>query len=147
MGQTKGIGYWLWKPFIILESMKDLNEGDIVIYSDCGIEITDRLDTLMSICSDKQPVLLFGNGNFTNSMWTKRDCFVLMECDNEPYWKSPHCDAAFSMFRKSSQALQFLAVAGPARDERILTDLGNTCGKNLPDILNTLGPVFLSLLA
>ncbi len=137
LNQPKGIGYWLWKPFIILESMKNLNEGDIVIYSDCGIEITDRLDTLISICSDKQPVLLFGNGNFTNSMWTKRDCFVLMECDNETYWKSPHCDAAFSMFRKSEQALQFLGEwLDYARDERILTDLENTCGKkNLPGFI------------
>ena len=90
LDQLKGIGYWLWKPYIILETMKTLSEGDIVIYSDCGIEIIDRLEALVSICSESQPVLLFGNGNFTNSMWTKRDCFVLMNCDNELFWKGPH---------------------------------------------------------
>jgi len=134
LDQPKGIGYWLWKPYIILEAMKMISDGDIVVYSDSGIEIIDRLDSLISLCSEKQPILLFGNGNYTNSMWTKRDCFILMECDSEPYWKSPHCDAAFSLFRKNEQVIQFLSEwLNYGRDARILTDLENTCGKkNLP---------------
>jgi hypothetical protein len=134
LDQPKGIGYWLWKPYIILECMKTLSEGDIVIYSDCGIEIIDRLEALVSLCSESQPVLLFGNGNFTNSMWTKRDCFVLMNCDTELFWKGPHCDAAFCLFRKSKMSLQFLGEwLGYAKDNRILTDIPNSCGKrNLP---------------
>ena len=131
----KGIGYWLWKPYIIMETMKTLSDGDIVIYSDCGIEIENKLETLISVCSEVQPVLLFGNGNFTNSKWTKRDCFILMDCDNELFWKGAHCDAAFSLFKKNGMVLQFLSEwLEYARDKRILTDLKNTCGKNnLPD--------------
>jgi hypothetical protein len=150
LDQPKGIGYWLWKPYIILEAMKTLSEGDIVIYSDCGIEMADRLEALISLCSETQPVVLFGNGDFTNSMWTKRDCFILMDCDNELFWKSPHCDAAFSLFRKNGLSLQFLTDwLEHARDKRILTDLGNTCGKkNLPDfIAHRCDQSILSLLA
>jgi hypothetical protein len=150
LDQPNGIGYWLWKPFIILESMKTLSEGDIVIYSDCGIEIIDRLEALISLCSESEPVLLFGNGNFTNSMWIKRDCFVLMNCDSELYWKGPHCDAAFSLFRKNKLSLQFLGDwLEYARDKRILTDLANTCGKrNLRGFLeHKWDQAILSLLA
>src|SRR5687768_7868990 len=86
----KGRGYWLWKPFIILETMKDLSEGDIVIYSDSGIEFIDSPDPLIKICSEKEDILLFANGNFTNSLWTKRCCFILMDCDDKKYWDATH---------------------------------------------------------
>jgi hypothetical protein len=137
LDQPKGIGYWLWKPFIILEVMKTLSEDDIVIYSDCGIEITDNLESLISICEKKESILLFGNGNFRNSLWTKRDCFILMDCDSELFWKGPHCDAAFSLFRKNDLCMQFLNEWFQyAKDKRIVTDLPNTCGKkNFPDFI------------
>ena len=135
--QPKGIGYWLWKPYIILETMKTLSEGDVVIYSDCGIELIDSLDPVINICKEQQPVLLFANGNFKNLMWTKRDCFVLMNCDNKKYWDGLHCDAAFALFRKSEMSIRFLnqwLIYGS--DERIITDLPNVCGKeNLPGFI------------
>jgi len=134
----RGIGYWLWKPYIILQAMQKLSEGDIVIYSDCGLRITERLDPLLAICAETQPIVLFGNGDNTNSTWTKRDCFILMDCDSRSYWEAPHCDAAFSLFRKSAFTLQFLEEwMGYGSDPRIITDLPNTCGKkNRPEYIH-----------
>ena len=86
LDQPVGSGYWLWKPYIILEAMKTLTDGDIVVYSDCGIEIIESLDPLITICRDPATCLIgFGNGTFTNAIWTKRDCFVLMDCDTEQF--------------------------------------------------------------
>ncbi len=137
LDQPKAMGYWLWKPYIILEAIKDLSEGDIVIYSDCGIEIVRELDPLIRICSEQQPILLFANGNFLNAIWTKRDCFILMDCDNKSYWYDLQCDAAFILFRKSASSIQFLEEwLRCSTDERILVDLPNTCGKkNLPGFI------------
>ncbi len=130
-----GMGYWLWKPYIILEAMKGLSDGDIVIYSDSGIEIITSLDPLFRLCREEQPVLLFGNSNFTNSAWTKRDCFILMDCDQEGFWYGPQCDAAFLLVKKSPFSIKFLQEwLKFACDERILTDIPNTSGKrDLPD--------------
>lgn len=34
----RGNGYWLWKPYFILKTLKEkLNEGDYLIYTDAGI--------------------------------------------------------------------------------------------------------------
>ena len=130
LDQPRGIGYWCWKPYIILEAMKSLSDGDVVIYSDCGIEIIENLDPLISICHDKHPVLLFGNSNFKNSAWTKRDCFVIMNCDTPKYSKGLQCDAAFGLFRKSTIATTFLEEwLRYCCDERVVGDLPNTCGK------------------
>jgi hypothetical protein len=137
LSQPRGIGYWLWKPYIILEAMKDLSEGDIVVYSDCGIEVIDKLDPLIKICSEEQPVVLFANGDLLNAYWTKRDCFLLMDCDDRSYWYSAQCDAAFALFRKSALTIQFLEQwLAFSSNEHILTDIPNTGGKsNLPGFI------------
>lgn len=134
LDQPKGIGYWLWKSYIIQEAMKDLEEGDIVIYSDCGLKFIADISPLIEICSREAPIMIFSNGDFVNSGWTKRDCFILMDCDNEFYWNSQHCDAALALFRKSAITESFISDwMKYGSDERIITDLPNTLGKeNLP---------------
>lgn len=135
LDQVPGMGFWLWKPYILLEAMKGLSDGDVVIYSDSGIEIIAPLDPLFHLCRGDQPILLFGNGDFTNSLWTKRDCFILMDCDQEVFWYGPHCDAAFLLVRRSHLSIQFLQEwLKFACDERILTDMPNSSGKkDLPE--------------
>lgn len=132
-----GMGYWLWKPYIILETLNDLPDESIIVYCDSGIEIIAPLDPLFTICREQAPIVLFGNGALENSMWTKRDCFILMDCDTEYYWKGPQCDAAFLLFRKCAQTMQFVREwLDYCRDPRILTDQPNTCGKrDLPDFV------------
>jgi hypothetical protein len=130
LDQPAGMGYWLWKPFIILETLNDVPEGTIVIYCDSGIEIMASLDPLVAICRDQTPIVLFGNGDLQNAQWTKRDCFILLDCDTEYYWKGPQCDAAFGLFRKCEQTMLFVREwLDYCRDPRILTDQPNTCGK------------------
>jgi hypothetical protein len=128
---AKGTGAWLWKPYIILESLKDLDEGDIVIYCDCGAEIIKELDPLLKICITQEPIVIFANGNLLNAEWTKRDSFILMNCDSKDYWYSLQCDASFGLFRKSDKTIHFLNEwMSYCTDERILTDSDNICGKN-----------------
>lgn len=132
-----GMGYWLWKPYIILETLNAVPDGTIVIYSDSGIELIASPEPLLSLCREQTPLLLFGNADNTNAAWTKRDCFILLGCDSNYYWKGPHCDAAFALFRKCSLTMQFVSEwLQYCQDPRVLTDNSNTCGKrNLPDFI------------
>jgi len=135
LDQTKGMGYWSWKPYIILEAIKTLSEGDIVIYSDSGMEIIQHPGPLIDLCSNKEAILLFANGDFPNSFWTTRCCFVFMGCDKEAYWNAQHVDASFCMFRKTDLTELFLNEwLQYATDERIMTEHPVNCGKkDLPD--------------
>lgn len=36
---NKGGGFWLWKPYVIERVLNEIDEGDIVVYSDSGNEI------------------------------------------------------------------------------------------------------------
>jgi hypothetical protein len=35
----RGYGYWIWKPYLIKKKLNELNNGDFLIYADCGCEI------------------------------------------------------------------------------------------------------------
>jgi hypothetical protein len=150
LDEPRGSGLWLWKPYIVQEALRQATEGDIVIYCDAGIEIIADLAPVISICSTEQPVMLFGNCNFLNSHWTKRDAFVLMNGDSPEYWSSLQCDAAFGVFRKSKEADSFIGEwLHFAEDDRILSDKPNTCGlENLPGFIeHRFDQSVLSLLA
>lgn len=60
-----------------------------------------------------------------------------MSCDNKTYWYGVQCDAAFGLFRKSDFTLDFLNLwLTNCKDERILMDIANTCGRpNLPGFI------------
>jgi len=34
LDEPKGGGYWLWKPYVIVQMMESVNDGDVIIYSD-----------------------------------------------------------------------------------------------------------------
>jgi hypothetical protein len=135
-----GAGYWIWKPFIILETMKKLDDGDIVLYTDAGMKVLDNLNPLFDITkTSKDNRMLFEPsmkyGSHLHSTWTKRDCFVLMDLDGAVYWNARMLHAAFSVWMKTSKNIEFLSEwQRYLTDTRIVTDEPNTCGKpNFPD--------------
>lgn len=124
-----GAGYWLWKPYLIDEAMKSAQEGDIIVYSDAGIEIIQELSPLFEICNEKS-IVLFRNAYLRNRYLIKRDCYVLMHCDEKKYWNGPHVDASFCLFRNNQSSRKFVAEwLSWCTDARILTDQPNVMGK------------------
>lgn len=37
LSQTRGDGYWLWKPYIIRETLKKIPDGEYLVYYDSGV--------------------------------------------------------------------------------------------------------------
>jgi len=133
LDQKRGGGYWLWKPYIILDTMEKINEGDVIFYSDSAIEIVNNLDVLIPLCKSQKGILLFGIDNI-NKIWTKKDCFVLMECDSEKYWNAKQVHASFQVYMKNKKSVKFLKeYLYYCKNKNIISDLPNICGKeNLP---------------
>ena len=57
----KGYGYWLWKPYLIMKNLRDIDEGDYLIYSDSGNTINpygyDRIGQLYAILEKHDLIL------------------------------------------------------------------------------------------
>lgn len=39
---TRGFGYWCWKPQVILQELKKMNEGDVLEYTDAGCHLNPK---------------------------------------------------------------------------------------------------------
>ena len=136
LNARRGAGYWLWKPFIILEAMSKADEGDIVVYFDAGIEVIEDLNPLLEICKNsKEGILLFATSGQINKVWTKRDCFVLMGCDEEKYWDALQVSGGFQLYRKNKESWNFVSECLQyCKNFNIITDAPNICGVgNLPE--------------
>jgi len=127
--------YWIWKPFIILEAMKSCDDGDIVLYIDAGMIVVDDLDPLFEIAkNNKDNRILFSAskiyGRHLNLEYTKRDCFILMGCDEPQYWNTRMLNASMSVWMKTQTNISFLSEWREyVSDSRIVTDDPNTCGQ------------------
>ncbi len=133
LDQKRGAGYWLWKPFIILETLRSAEDDDIVIYSDSGAEVIAPLDPLVALCQQKGGILLFNvhipNNKHTNIMWTKRDCFVLMDADEPRFHNAEQIAGSPQLYQKNPRSIAFVKEwLDYCTDERVLTDIPNRCG-------------------
>jgi hypothetical protein len=124
-----------------LEKLAAVADGDFVIYSDCGrgngfrfLRAVDPLlewvDSLGDGAMPGVSVPQYGS----NAKWTKRDCFVYMDCDNERFWQHPQIQATHSVWKKTRATTDFVATwLRYCCDPRIITDAPNTSGlNNLP---------------
>lgn len=70
MEYKKGGGYWIWKPYIIYQTLLNLKEGDIVVYADAGCEMLDsyKWEYYFSFL-EKNSVLLFEYDKSINYGW------------------------------------------------------------------------------
>ena len=130
----RGAGFWLWKPYLIRAELESLKPGDFLVYYDVGRpEMPNRFGGTLG------PVLDWSvehGGMFPgvyipehgrNAKWTKRECFVLMNCDSDRYWDHPQVQATFSVWRKSAEAVQTIdewlsacLIPGVISDEGVL---------------------------
>jgi hypothetical protein len=129
--QSRGVGYWLWKPYLILKSLEKLEENDILFYSDAGIEFLKSIDEIIPFMDEtEEKLLLFELEDFhPNKRWTKRDCFINLDLDAEPYINQPQFLASYIIMRKNDFVVSFMKEwLTYAEDYRNITDSPNECG-------------------
>lgn len=126
--QKRGNGYWLWKPFIILDVLKKVNDDDIICYSDSGNIFISSILPLVNLVSKNEP-LLFCNSDHKNKIWAKRDCFYYMNCDNKFYHEGFQVSAGFLLLKKTEASIKIIEEwLALCENENILTDKPNKCG-------------------
>ena len=105
--KAPGYGYSIWKPYIILDAMEKIKEGDILFYIDAGAEIISDIQPLVDLCKKQGGILLF-NGVSIMKFCIKRDCFIKMGCDNEKYWNASYYAGGYQIYIKNTKSIQFL---------------------------------------
>jgi len=100
-GRKLGFGWFAWKPFVILDALDRLQEGDIVLYTDADTHPIADFSMLYDECARIGGAMLFNAYGCDNRYYCKRDAFVVMGQDYPPYTDHRTAGVArFMLFRK-----------------------------------------------
>lgn len=128
--QPRGAGYWLWKPYVILKALEELEWNDYLMYADAGVLYCSPVLPMKQQLEKDGQDIYFASNFWTSAYWTKRDAYVLMDCDTPEYYSAQDVAAGYMLIRKTPEAIQFIRQwQSYMEDSRILTDLPSTCGK------------------
>ena len=153
LDEPRGSGLWAWKPWVILRTLERVNNNDYVLYHDigkpfrngdatrggtydCGNVIELPIHSIIEWAENHGG--MFPGVNTPHygpaSKWTKRDCFVGMECDREEIWSLPLVQAGYNAWKKTPSVIEFLRLwLDCCRDRRLISDDPNAFGQpNLP---------------
>jgi len=80
----RGYGYWLWKSFIIKKTLENMNNNDILLYLDCGCELSSTLknNLLEAIHTVKTDKLIGCRTSYHETMWNKMDVINELNLNN-----------------------------------------------------------------
>ena len=95
----RGYGYWLWKSFLVKKTMGSMRNGDILLYLDCGCELspTKRNELLESIEIVKKDKIV-GTYVCLERDWTKMDLIRLLDVYHEKYLHTQQHQAGALLF-------------------------------------------------
>jgi len=130
----RGYGYFIWKPYIIKQTLMELDEEEILVYIDSTDYPSSNFFEFVSNHFQNNDYL-FLNRNFNHGEWTKRDCFYYMDCDNENFYNQVQLEAGVICMKKTNENLILLDEwYNWMNNYQLLTDSPNISGlPNLPN--------------
>jgi hypothetical protein len=109
---NRGYGFWIWKPQAVLQSLKNIPDGEILIYADSGCSMNrfgiDRLNEYVKKAKyiSKTGIVCFQMTNHMEEQWTKSKLFDILEC--EKYKKTPQIHATAFIIKKCPESLKLV---------------------------------------
>lgn len=96
----RGFGYWLWKSYLIKKQMETLQDGDILMYLDCGCEFDKTEKDYLLHCMEvvKQDKLLGTNTWQLERNYNKMDLFLKLNMNDPKYTESLQNQAGALLF-------------------------------------------------
>ena len=141
--QPRGAGYWLWKPWIILETLRKVGPNDIVVYNDAGRYSPRSFEPFPSFPHAAVELTAMMPKRFimgtriewlVQGQYTKRDCMILTGADTDEMRYAPQINACPALFMPSAESFAFLERwLELARDPRALTDQPDELGTPHPE--------------
>ena len=103
----KGAGYWLWKPYFIQKVLRTMADNEYLLYLDAGSRIIDSVRPLINLFANNKPIICFENCQI-EKYFTKRDCFIALNCNSPLYTDTNQRMATFHLWKKCAASLDFV---------------------------------------
>jgi hypothetical protein len=101
----RGYGYWLWKPYLIMKTLETMNDGDILIYADCGCEINSKNKSeMINMFTIIKNDLIVGSNTYTREyQYNKMDLVEYLGMNDKKYLDSDQNQASTIGFLKCKE--------------------------------------------
>jgi hypothetical protein len=99
---SKGFGWWLWKPYLILKTLDAMPADDYVIYLDSTIEV---LKNPLELIDKKKDIILYHNGQLHHE-YCKSECYYGMGIYSN--LDQLQVNAAIQIYKNNQTANDFL---------------------------------------
>ena len=125
----KGYGNYFWKSYIINKALERINNDDYLFYADSGsIFIRNIAPLILKMNNFNQSILVFHLPHI-QKQWTKRDTFILMDCDTLEFYEKPQILAGYILIKKNPTSIEFIKEFHKySSDYRIISDHPNVLG-------------------
>lgn len=110
---SRGYGYWLWKPYLIWKTLQTLEEGDVLMYADAGCSINQYgmnkfHEYLQKINESEFGLLAFQlSSGLTDVKYTKRLVLNTLHASKE-MMESDQIMATFILMKKTKYTTEFV---------------------------------------
>lgn len=108
INNPRGYGYWIWKSFLISETLKTMNENDILIYCDAGCSLNNngikRLYEYIDILNNSHYSILSFELDLFEKQYTKMDLFEYMDMNNNDYLNSKQLIGGIFILKKNKHS-------------------------------------------
>ena len=123
----RGYGYCLWKPYFILQELQNLQSNELLLYMDAQDSVSSTFFDVFINHMNFNDLFVFDIGH-PHNIWTKRDCFVLMDCDTEQYHNVTQLEAGLIGLKQSNTSKFMMQEwLKYCKNENIITDIPNIC--------------------
>lgn len=108
----KGYGYYIWKPYIFLKALKELEIGDILVYGDSGNEIPgtreECLNMFTKVLTLSKGIKLMASKQGWSIRWIKSDLYFKMGWRTYFFAFKRMVEAGRVVMVKNSETLKFI---------------------------------------
>lgn len=111
---VRGFGYWVWKPRIILDTLSEINDGDVLLYVDMGCHLNSRgekklLDYWQETKKNKSGFLVSQLEDFSKECyWTKGDLLDYFQVRGIKDMFSPQYQSGVIFVRKEPSTVALI---------------------------------------
>ncbi len=104
----RGGGYWLWKPYFIVELLSQIKPGELIFYCDAASHFIHSAKPLLELPAlFNQDVIPF-ELDLIERQFTKERCAQIMGLDGNSYELTKQRLASYFVIRKSPMSVEFM---------------------------------------
>lgn len=108
LNNKKGGGYWLWKPYIINNTLKKLKDGDYLFYCDSGVILVNKIELLIKDLDRENQDIMGFELPLIESQWTKKETLVNLNCYDKIFYESNQILASFILIKNTNRSRKFI---------------------------------------